>query len=288
LQLSEDELVQELTRIGGIPEDLYEDLVQRVIYDLKAVLIERVENLLHTARTNTSQNFKHAHIQMQEKIRNLYDSICVFEEGTSCFDDAVSANLKSYLLRTLCTDVAYTILSAMTGSNLSNTTSPKIRDECIANINSIDGRRSFTKLFLSLTGSDLNNFHSALLEVSAMNICSINLKLPDKKKRVELVETYASELERQLMSCEDAASGLLVALLLLIARNCNLAVHASGKFVSHLIAKVEMFQNVSANLFECLIKTQKYVILSLRQKNDELAPLMAENLKNLKDFILKK
>lgn len=42
------------------------------------------------------------------------------------FSDAVSANLKSYLLRTLCTDVAYTILSAMTGSNLSNTTSPKV------------------------------------------------------------------------------------------------------------------------------------------------------------------
>lgn len=65
-------------------------------------------------------------------------------------------------------------------------------------------------------------------------------------RREDLIKVYEEELVRQLRDCTDPAAGLLLALLILIARNEKIAVHASGKFVSHLISKV-IFKTVFDN-----------------------------------------
>lgn len=53
-----------------------------------------------------------------------------------------------------------------------------------------------------------------------------------------MIAKYKDELEQQLRDTTDTAVGLLLSLLILIAREESIAVHASGKFVSFLIAKV--------------------------------------------------
>uniref|UniRef100_A0A915BQR0 E3 UFM1-protein ligase 1 homolog n=2 Tax=Parascaris univalens TaxID=6257 RepID=A0A915BQR0_PARUN len=286
-RFSAEELVSELERVTNLPKELLEEIVEQICANAEAVLRARIETLVRTVQTVSAQDQKRSHVQMQEKIRALYNNICIFEQATSSFDDVVATDLRAYLIRTLCTDVANIVLSYISGTENTNALTIKIRDETISSIENAGGREAVAALFAAVSGADLDAFHSAMSSVSSPAVCSLNLKMPDKKQRTELVQAYASELERQLRACDDAASGLLISLLLILAKRNAIAVHASGKFVSHIIAKVEKVANLSAEQMELLVSMQKLVIASMKNKTDvDLKTKLVEKLKSLKSFLL--
>jgi hypothetical protein len=74
-------------------------------------------------------------------------------------------------------------------------------------------------------------------------------------------------LKRQLNECSDPATGLLLALLVLIAKSFGSGVHASGKFVPNLVDLLRS-SNISQEAKELLGDTQQLVVMSLKKKDD--------------------
>ncbi|VIO98267.1 Uncharacterized protein BM_BM2026 [Brugia malayi] len=268
ITLSEEEIIKELKRTSDIPNELLEDITDHIRTKAETLLKTRTELLLHNVWTTSVQDQKRAHAQLRETLSALYDNICIFEYGASTFEDTVADNLKTHLLRTLCTCFANNVLSYISRKQNIDTLNAKARSETIANIESMESRMAVEKLFVALSKKDLEAFHDAVFGVCSSAVCALNLKVPDKKQRVELIKTYENQLVSQLRECTDAPSGLLLTLLILLARNEKIAVHASGKFVSHLIAKVEKHPETSVELAELLTSSQKMIISSMHLKDD--------------------
>ncbi|VDK61992.1 unnamed protein product [Onchocerca ochengi] len=268
IRLSEEELIMELKRTSDIPDELLEDIVEQIRTKAETLLKTRIELLLHNVQTISVQDQKRSHVQLQETLRALYNNICIFEDGAATFEDTVADNLKVYLLRTVCTHFANNVLSYISRTQNVDTLTTKARNETIANIGNTENRTAVEKLFTALLTKNLESFHDAVFGVCSSAICALNLKVPDKKQRVELIKIYEEQLLSQLRECTDPPSGLLLALLILLARNEKIAVHASGKFVSHLIAKVEKHPETSTELAELLTSFQKMVISSIQSKDD--------------------
>uniref|UniRef100_A0A1I7VDW5 E3 UFM1-protein ligase 1 homolog n=1 Tax=Loa loa TaxID=7209 RepID=A0A1I7VDW5_LOALO len=268
IRLSKEELIKELKRTSDISNELLEDVTEHIWTKAEILLKTRTELLLHNVRTISIQDQKRVHAQLQETLCALYDNICIFEYGAATFEDTVAANLKIYLLRTLCTHFANNVLSYVSRTQNIDTLTIKARSETIASIESAESRKAVEKLFTSLSTKNLESFHDAVFGVCSSAICALNLKAPDKKQRVELIKTYEDQLVSQLRECTDPPSGLLLTLLILLARNEKIAVHASGKFVSHLIAKVEKHPETSPELAELLTSSQKMIVWSMHSKDD--------------------
>uniref|UniRef100_A0A0R3RQ74 E3 UFM1-protein ligase 1 homolog n=1 Tax=Elaeophora elaphi TaxID=1147741 RepID=A0A0R3RQ74_9BILA len=268
IRLSEEELINELKRTSDIPNELLEDVTEQIRIQAETLLRTRTELLLHSAHTISVQDQKRAHAQLQETLSGLYDNICIFEDGAATFEDTMATSLRVHLLRTICTHFANTVLSYLSRTENVDALTTKARSEAIANIENAENRKAVEKLFTALSTKNLESFHDSVFGICSSAVCALNLKMPDKKQRMELIKTYEDQLVSQLRECTDPPSGLLLTLLILLARNEKIAVHASGKFVSHLIAKVEKHPETSAELAELLTSSQKMVISSMHSKDD--------------------
>ncbi len=96
----------------------------------------------------------------------------------------MSGQLKGYLLRTLCTDASNLALSYVAGVPTDALSTQKATDAAIKNLSAESGK-AFQCLFTSLSAKNenLEDFFSALYEVSGPGICALNLKAPDKKTK---------------------------------------------------------------------------------------------------------
>lgn len=58
-----------------------------------------------------------------------------------------------------------------------------MRDDVIKAIENEESRTAVEKLFAALTSKELSAFHDAVFDASSSSVCSLNLKMPDKKQR---------------------------------------------------------------------------------------------------------
>ncbi|MFH4976054.1 hypothetical protein AB6A40_002763 [Gnathostoma spinigerum] len=286
VRISKDALFAELERIQNIPYELIDEVAERIITSIESAVQERVDSIIYGVEQENAQSQKRSHAQMKEKVRNLYENICLFEQGTSEFSASVAADLQQYLMRTFCTDMCRTLLLYLSGvSRPSAELSVKARDEMINTLESKECRDVMTDLYLATTSSEFNAFHECVSRLASPAVCSLNLKMPDRKRRVEIVSTYREELRKQLEESDDPAAGLLLAILFLLARN-GIAVNASGKFVSHLLAKLETVMKNESSLLGELQSTQRLVVASIKKKDDKaLKDELTAKLESLKTAI---
>lgn len=57
----------------------------------------------------------------------------------------------------------------------------------IASIESLEAQLAVEKLFMALSTKDLDSFHDAVFGVCSSSVCSLNLKMPDKKQRLVFI-----------------------------------------------------------------------------------------------------
>lgn len=86
IKFPEEELVKELHRMSDIPKQLVVDVAEQIRTRAEILLKSRMETLLHSVRAISAQDQKRAHVQLQEKLRLLYDNICIFEEGAATIE----------------------------------------------------------------------------------------------------------------------------------------------------------------------------------------------------------
>ncbi|VDD91971.1 unnamed protein product [Enterobius vermicularis] len=226
-----EDIKQNLEALGNFPLELLDEITEQILDTVAINLKTRIESILQNSRSVSIKEEKQSHAVFKENMQNLYDQICMFEDGSSAFPEEDCERLSMHLFKTLCTDAANLVLSF-------------VRDDTISAIENPALREAVSQLFLSVGHYNFESFHDSLAKISSPALCSISLKTPDKKRRSwfavfrnELVRLYAEGLEKRLEECADSATGLLVALLLIFARK-HIAVHATGKFVSRLIKEV--------------------------------------------------
>uniref|UniRef100_A0A915K4N2 E3 UFM1-protein ligase 1 homolog n=1 Tax=Romanomermis culicivorax TaxID=13658 RepID=A0A915K4N2_ROMCU len=250
---------------GSYPVEILGDICSRLYSKLNALYREHAESIYVNTQ---SSNSKKGHGDFKEKFRLLYQNICLFDAGTSIFNDSVSEQLKSFLLRTLCTDLVNLAISFYCHSPNSAQLTPKVRDSMIDSMAS-DVKVAFRKTIQSLNTKNLDAFFDAVDEISAPNICSLSVRRPDKKLRSEIVMRYQMELLSQLNECQDESTGLLSACLFLISKlsSSDIMVHASGKFVPQMVQLLH--DKIPKSLHQLLTENQKLVVQKLKAPNDE-------------------
>ncbi len=110
--------------------------------------------------------------------------------------------------------------------------------------------------------------------------------------RSHLLKIHKGELEAELYRSEEAASGLLLILLLLISQHFESAVHASGKFVPNLSSFIQ--SKIPGDLALEMTEVQSLVVKSLKAggkkgksgDSESLAEELSQKFKGLKEKVL--
>ncbi|KAF7635206.1 hypothetical protein Mgra_00005321 [Meloidogyne graminicola] len=293
-----DELFNELERCldlqipYALREEIADDFISEVNNLYRNVVKEEWEKQFHQTTLEEQQAHRQAFEQNLTKIAEEYIAICLFEKGADSFtNDKLSNDLKIYLLRSLCTELSYSLLYALLDPNLLKQQSfpltnvnTKQRDLLINSLESMEMQKCSRHLFDSL--DTLEHFHEAFQRLTA--ISGLILKQPDKKERALRLSLFGAELLKQMMECIDPPKTLLLAVLLCLQRYHKMIVHASGKFVSSLIQFLSNENSeLSSNLIILLNETQHLVVENIKHKGDseKIQNDLNNKLIQLKEFL---
>ncbi|KAL3108461.1 hypothetical protein niasHT_015383 [Heterodera trifolii] len=279
-KLSPDELFSELRRTiasdDSFPleslraelEEEFESAVNKLYRECVAEEFKRVE-------VGEQQELRGIYEQKRSKISELYTDICLFEKGTEIFgeNESLSADLRAFLLRSLCTELANSLLLALADpfsqqSPQQQNFSQKVREQFIANLESKEAQKLAKGLFDNF--DSFEHFHEAVQRLADCG--GIKLRQPDKRERSDRQHKIEAELRSQLALCSDPPTFLLLAVLLTLKMFFGVTVHASGKFVQPLIIFISSRTNkiavpsLPSELNELLTDTQRLVVACIRKR----------------------
>ncbi|KAK0398625.1 hypothetical protein QR680_002681 [Steinernema hermaphroditum] len=262
ITIPSDEILKEMKSQCELPEELVDEIGDDIKRQIDLVFRDRVEAALLNIHQSAAQSQKKTLQLLQQQIQNLYGNICMFQQGTSEFDDAPAMSLKSHLLRTLCTDLANAILEYVSGASNIGSLTPKMRTEVINGLPSSEAKESITELYSHLL--DLDKF------LESANVASpARLRSPDRKLMEDIKEAHVADLRTQLETCNDPAASFLLAVLIFLATRLNTYVHASGKFVRDLLSHIEKAEDVKSSEVRLLNECHRLVVASLKKNGDD-------------------
>ena len=126
------------------------------------------------------------------------------------------------------------------------------------------------------------------LEDNISGACDVTLKKSDRKKDRQIVFNHRQSLMQQLESCQDPALTLHLASLVIFQCQSGSMLHASGKFVPIILAKVN--ESLDEEAKGLLTKYQELVVSAMATKDpEEKAPIqkqLEESLRAVKDIAL--
>ncbi|KJH47073.1 hypothetical protein DICVIV_06833 [Dictyocaulus viviparus] len=282
-----------VTKIGAVPEEILVDVVERIESRVDEKIRARLSEIAATHRNTAAQSQKRNLAQLQQQAQSLYTSICMFEDSSSSFPGmffclyflnyALRTELNQYVLRNVGTELANAILSCASETENVHLMKEKQRDATIAAL-SVELRSGVSSLYNSLRESTLDNFHSAVFDLSSPKTLSLVLKHPDSKARTEMLEKYVAELREQVQVQSEPAAALLSCVLFLLARNGK-PVAASGRFVAQLVRQLSDI--VDQSLFENLVSCQRLVVHCLKNKDDEVSrDMLMSDIEKLKQAVI--
>uniref|UniRef100_A0AC35FTW4 E3 UFM1-protein ligase 1 homolog n=1 Tax=Panagrolaimus sp. PS1159 TaxID=55785 RepID=A0AC35FTW4_9BILA len=268
--LEDSDIISKLEASSEIPPKLVNDISDAVMGYCNDAFRKQLEIQYFAGGTNIKES-KNAVEGCQKKVTELYNTFCIFDQGTSLFDEILAADLQQYLLKSIGNEIASTVLRSYSDIAEAVNLTPKIRDECIQAIDDGAARKTVKDLFDSL--NNVETFHDV---VNQLNDCGLRITSPDKKTREQLIRAYINEYKHKLEILSDPPSELLAFIIAFIGIKTNNAVHASGKFVAPMIKKLSDIcskddEPVPSDVIDKLIEAQRLVICLIKKKdaNDE-------------------
>ncbi|KHJ45990.1 hypothetical protein D918_03653 [Trichuris suis] len=248
------------------PQAILEEVSDRTLPSLRlSVLNAKYQAQVDSILLKSSEGQRKSRGEIAEKITSLYSVIHLSDVAADQFDENIAEQLRIFLLRTLATDLAHLALIDFANLPDSVENSKKARDSAIKELAS-PAKEYFERLMASLNEKSLNSFYDAVEKIALPNICSLNLRCPDKKNKVILMAKYEQELRSQLESSPEPASALLLCCLLLFARYTEQMLHASGKFVPQIVDF--LMEKLPADLAAKLTRAQADVVHFIRNQQD--------------------
>ncbi|CAJ0568104.1 unnamed protein product, partial [Mesorhabditis spiculigera] len=262
--LDVDEVEGWLRSSERVPEELIQSIAEQIIDKVSQSIRDRVARLVATQAVSSAQSNKRSHQQMEQQLNQLYANISLFETGLEKIPDNIRDDLRAYLQKTLCTELAHALLGFASDTGNVGQMKEKQREETIEALPSRI-KDAIVALYASLREDDLQNFNNALFDLCAPSVLQLGIKNPDKKTREELTNVYATQLLAQVNEQSDPAAALLSSVLYLYAKD-GIAVHASGKFVAQLVSHLATL--IDVEIYDLLLSAQKLVVASFKNKGD--------------------
>ncbi|XP_063605952.1 E3 UFM1-protein ligase 1-like [Penaeus indicus] len=270
--LSLEDLQTEISNFSELV-DCPEELVEALATELNPGLTRQFQDVAQTAFLATvsagSDARKKTHQQLVEKVSALLTTIRLAEKSLKVFDEEKQIQLKKHLLKTQCSEIINELLIYLADESHLDISkekdiTPEIRQSVIKNLPD-DTKEVMMTAHKTLAAADIDEFMDAADE--AIAAAGLMLKKKDNKKDRQVLQNHRCALLDQLDGSLDAPLTLHLACLLLFQSVTGNMLHASGKFVPHILSYVK--SSLPADQFAILQDYQDLVIKSLVAKDDE-------------------
>ncbi|KAF8773839.1 E3 UFM1-protein ligase 1 like protein [Argiope bruennichi] len=234
---------------------------------------EVAKNLYDATIASTGSSRRKQHSDYQEKFSTLLGHIVMFEKAIKLFSDDVSSQLCKHLQKTLCSDLTNAVVlylaheHGIQGCPDSEASLALEQRQKIINKFPEEIQKPLSKLHSSLNAKSLEDFHSSIDVALGVGICDMIIRRPDKKKERLILANHRQSLLSQLNEAEDPALCLHLAALLIFQSHTHTMLHASGKFVPHIIGFLQ--RQLPNDLYQLLATYQESVIKKLTPNENE-------------------
>ncbi|XP_076872820.1 E3 UFM1-protein ligase 1 isoform X2 [Brachyhypopomus gauderio] len=263
--LSLEEIVEVLEgRVSDCPEELIEQLAQRLLRPLTKAYQEVVRTTLMSSTSSSSGGNRKQNVKdLQEEINNLYNNIRLFEKGTKLFTDETHTSIVKHVLRSVCTDVTNMLLNFVAAEHMMASDNPtaitaEMRLKVLGKLPD-DIKAPLTKLHNSLNGKNIEGF-LCNLETCAEE-CGFLLKKVDKKREKQALLLHRQALLQQLKQAEEPALVLHLVSVLLFQGTTNHMLHAPGRCVPSILGALQ--PKLPQDQYELLMRYQSLVVKHL-------------------------
>nr|CAD7447656.1 unnamed protein product [Timema bartmani] len=272
-----------LRQVESLRDEELEELVDEIAAHLHPAVnksaLTTAQSLFESTLSARAHDRRKTHGELQDKLNALLTNVRLFEKGLKQFESKeTQQQLAKYLLKTLCTEIANEIFAYVAAENMIQYDQDKeitaeVRTR-IANEAPNNATEPLQKLHKCLTGSSVDDY-LACVEVALGNgICDMILRKLDKRKERPMVHSHRQALLEQLSTCTDPALVLHLASLLLFQAVSQTMLHASGRFVSNILA--HLASHLTAETFNSLQLYHDLVLklLSSGEESDGRAEIM--------------
>ncbi|GFQ71865.1 hypothetical protein TNCT_696221 [Trichonephila clavata] len=274
--LSMDEFENHIRKISSLkdaPDDLVGVLLDELFKPVTKRYQEVAKALYNSTVASAGSSRRKQHSDYQEKLSSLLGHIVMFERAIKLFSDDVGSQLCKHLQKTLCSDITNEIVQYLaqehglsSSSNSEACLTPEQRQKMINQFPE-EIQKPLSKLHSSLNAKTLEDFHSSIDVALGAGICDMIIRKPDKKKERQIFANHRQSLLSQLTEATDPALCLHLASLLIFQSHTRTMLHASGKFVPHIIGYLQ--KQLSAEIYLLLATYQESVIKKLTPSENE-------------------
>ncbi|KAK7086302.1 E3 UFM1-protein ligase 1 [Halocaridina rubra] len=263
------EEVSNMKELNDCPEELIEEIAADLYQPLTREFQEVVQSAFLATVSVGSDARKKTHQQLQEKVAALITAIRLAEKSIKVFDEEKQLQLKKHLLKTQCSELVNELVLYLADDSLidfakEKELSPEMRLKIIKKLSEDTSEQLFA-VHKTLSGSTIEDFSTAADEAIAAT--GIMFKKKDNKKDRQVLSNHRCQLLEQLESSMDAPLTLHLACLVLFQSVTGSMLHASGKFVPHILSHIK--NQLPPEKFVILQEYQDLVIKSLTSKDDD-------------------
>ena len=283
-------IIGTVTTLNDAPEELNEELASFIQPTLNKSYEESLNSLYQTKMTSSMQSKRRNFQDFQDKIIAMVETIRLFEKGVECFDDEkVKGNFQKYLLKTLGHEL---VNECVLYACQENEVSSDKQEIDVDQRNKLIGQlpKDVAQPLASLSKKCLEDAQDFLgsLEENISSSVNVTLRKSDRKKDRQTVFNHRQKLMQEVESCQDPAMTLHLVSLVLFQFQTGCMLHASGKFVPNVIAKV--CENLDEDSKNILTTYQNLVVSLMGTKDpDEKGAIQKElemSLRAVKDVVL--
>ncbi|XP_071532971.1 E3 UFM1-protein ligase 1 [Panulirus ornatus] len=269
--LTVEDMQTELTNFSELidcPEELVEDLTKHMHHPLTKQFQDVAKSVFLATVAVGGDARRKTHQQLQEKVSALLTTIKLSEKSIKMFEEEKQLQLRKHLLKTQCSELVNELVLYLADDSLIEITrdkeiTPEVRLKIIKKLTEDISEPMFS-VHKTLNGSSLEDFFDRVND--AVVVSGVMLKKKDNKKDRQVLLSHRSALLEQLDGSIDAPLTLHLACLVLFQSVTGNMLHASGKFVPHILAHLKT--HLPADKFSVLQDYQDLVIKSLTTKSD--------------------
>ncbi|XP_042213163.1 E3 UFM1-protein ligase 1-like [Homarus americanus] len=261
-------LISDFEELADCPEELVEELTNHFHRPLTKIFQEVAKSVFMATVAVKGDTRRKTHQQLQEKVSALLTTIKLADKSVKVFDEDKQSQLRKHLLKTQCSEMVNELVLYLADDSLieiarDKEVTPEIRLKIIKKL-SEEMIEPLQNVHKTLSGSSVEDFVNVVDD--AIAITGIMLKKKDNKKDRQVLVNHRCALLEQLDGTIDAPLTLHLACLVLFQAVTGNMLHASGKFVPHILAYIK--SHVPFDKFSVLQEYQDLVIKSLTTKTD--------------------
>ncbi|ERL87133.1 E3 UFM1-protein ligase 1 homolog [Dendroctonus ponderosae] len=227
------ELIQPFLEDEGL-----DSILEAIAQHLQPLLNERVLQLAadifkETIADKTALR-RRRHQEFASRVENLINELRWYQKGCKLLPVELQASITKYLLKSICSDLVAEFLGfAVADSGAELDISTLTSNEKLKFLSQNSDYAALLPLFKALSGTSLEEFTSAL--DPALDACGVFLRKVDKKQDRSGVLRVKLDLLKELQGCEDPATVLHLATLVLFSTATQTLLHISGKHISAVL-----------------------------------------------------